>query len=196
MAFTAFAGTLCLGGPASATLLAAIPAMLMQKSAARVGAVVPGWSSVEELSGANMIMVGAKDLFPAKSVRLHGIKTFEKERSIWPSCMPRRAHRGLRYPAGCVYEHHPGQDQYPVPGGKPENDPGFGFTAWVGDKRVIIGNRAMMESRGWRSPSLDYENRYTKGKKQAIYLAVSGRLFGMFLVSYKADEQASHVWRL
>ena len=52
----------------------------MQKSAARVGAVVPGWSSIEELSGANMIVVGAKDLFPAKSVRLHGIKTFEKER--------------------------------------------------------------------------------------------------------------------
>lgn len=41
MAFTAFAGTLCLGGPASATLLAAVPGMLMQKSAARVGAVVP-----------------------------------------------------------------------------------------------------------------------------------------------------------
>ena len=31
----------------------------------------------------------------------------------------------------------------------------------------------MMEKQGVEIPSLDYENRYTKGKKQAIYLAVS-----------------------
>lgn len=33
-----------------------------------------------------------------------------------------------------------------------ENDPGFGFTAWVKDKRVIIGNRAMMEKQGVEIP--------------------------------------------
>ena len=194
MAFTAFAGTLCLGGPASATLLAAIPAMLMQKSAARVGAVVPGWSSVEELSGANMIMVGAKDLFPAKSVRLHGIKTFEKERIdlaiLYAASVLIAGCDTLRDVFMNIIQ---GKTNILFPVESLENDPGFGFTAWVGDKRVIIGNRAMMEKQGVEIPSLDYENRYTKGKKQAIYLAVSGRLFGMFLVSYKADEQASHV---
>ena len=194
MAFTAFAGTLCLGGPASATLLAAIPAMLMQKSAARVGAVVPGWSSVEELSGANMIMVGAKDLFPAKSVRLHGIKTFEKERIdlaiLYAASVLIAGCDTLRDVFMNIIQ---GKTNILFPVESLENDPGFGFTAWVGDKRVIIGNRAMMEKQGVEIPSLDNENRYTKGKKQAIYLAVSGRLFGMFLVSYKADEQASHV---
>ena len=194
MAFTAFAGTLCLGGPASATLLAAVPGMLMQKSAARVGAVVPGWSSIEELSGANMIVVGAKDLFPAKSVRLHGIKTFEKERIdlaiLYAASVLIAGCDTLRDVFMNIIQ---GKTNILFPVESLENDPGFGFTAWVGDKRVIIGNRAMMEKQGVEIPSLDYENRYTKGKKQAIYLAVSGRLFGMFLVSYKADEQAAHV---
>lgn len=194
MAFTAFAGTLCLGGPASATLLAAVPGMLMQKSAARVGAVVPGWSSIEELSGANMIVVGAKDLFPAKSVRLHGIKTFEKERIdlaiLYAASVLIAGCDTLRDVFMNIIQ---GKTNILFPVESLENDPGFGFTAWAGDKRVIIGNRAMMEKQGVEIPSLDYENRYTKGKKQPIYLAVSGRLFGMFLVSYKADEQAAHV---
>ena len=194
MAFTAFAGTLCLGGPASATLLAAVPGMLMQKSAARVGAVVPGWSSIEELSGANMIVVGAKDLFPAKSVRLHGIKTFEKERIdlaiLYAASVLIAGCDTLRDVFMNIIQ---GKTSILFPVESLENDPGFGFTAWVKDKRVIIGNRAMMEKQGVEIPSLDYENRYTKGKKQPIYLAVSGRLFGMFLVSYKADEQAAHV---
>ena len=194
MAFTAFAGTLCLGGPASATLLAAVPGMLMQKSAARVGAVVPGWSSIEELSGVNMIVVGAKDLFPAKSVRLHGIKTFEKERIdlaiLYAASVLIAGCDTLRDVFMNIIQ---GKTNILFPVESLENDPGFGFTAWVKDKRVIIGNRAMMEKQGVEIPSLDYENRYTKGKKQPIYLAVSGRLFGMFLVSYKANEQAAHV---
>lgn len=194
MAFTAFAGTLCLGGPTSATLLAAVPGMLMQKSAARVGAVVPGWSSIEELSSANMIVVGAKDLFPAKSVRLHGIKTFEKQRIdlaiLYAASVLIEGCDTLRDVFMNIIQ---GKTSILFPVESLENDPGFGFTAWVKDKRVIIGNRAMMEKQGVEIPSLDYENRYTKGKKQPIYLAVSGRLFGMFLVSYKANEQAAHV---
>lgn len=194
MAFTAFAGTLCLGGPASATLLAAVPGMLMQKSATRVGAVVPGWSSIEELSSANMIVVGAKDLFPAKSVRLHGIKTFEKQRIdlaiLYAASVLIEGCDTLRDVFMNIIQ---GKTGILFPVESLENDPGFGFTAWVKDKRVIIGNRAMMEKQGVEIPSLDYEKRYTKGTKQPIYLAVSGRLFGMFLVSYKADEQAAHV---
>lgn len=194
MAFTVLAGTLCLGGPLSVTLLSAVPSMLMQKSAARVGAIIPGWDSIEELGSTNMIVVGAKDLFPAKSVRLHGIKTFEKE----------RIDLAILYAASILIE---GCDTLRdvfmnIIQGKTdilfdvenlENDPGYGFTAWVQHKRIIIGNRAMMEKQGVEIPSLDYENRYTKGVKQPIYLAVSGHLFGMFLVSYKADQQAAEV---
>ena len=36
--------------------------------------------AMEQLGRANMVVVGARDLVPGASVRLHGIKTFEKER--------------------------------------------------------------------------------------------------------------------
>ena len=35
---------------------------------------------METLGSANTVLLSARELFPAGSVRLHGIKTFEKER--------------------------------------------------------------------------------------------------------------------
>ena len=193
-AFTVLAGTLCLGGPISVTLMSAVPSMLMQKSAARVGAIIPGWDSIAEMGATNMVVVGARDLFPEKCVRLHAIKTFEKERIdlaiLYAASVLVPACDTLRDVFMNIIQ---GKTDILFPVENLQNEPGYGFTAWVQHNRIIIGNRAMMEKQGVEMPSLDYENRYTKGVKQPVYLAVSGRLFGMFLVSYKADQQAAQV---
>lgn len=191
-AVNALAGTLCLGGPLAATLLSAVPSLLAQKSAAQVGAVIPGAAAMEQLGRANIAVVGARDLVPGASVRLHGIKTFDKQ----------RIDLAILYAASVLIE---GCDTMrdvfmTIIQGKTEmlfkvenleNLPGYGFTAWVNNNRVIVGNRAFMQQQGLEIPSLDYENRYTKGKRLPIYLAVSGRLFAMFLVSYKANVQVA-----
>lgn len=189
-AISCFAGALCLCAPLSSTLVGALPAALMQGSAARVGAVVPGPSAVETLKNTNVVLVGARDLFPPSTVRLRGIKTFEKE----------RIDLAILYAASILVE---GCDTlrdiflgvvegrldmlYPV-----ENlttEIGRGFTGWIDNNRVIVGNREMMKRHDIEIPSMDYENRYTGDDKRPIYLAVAGRLFGMFLVSYGPDEE-------
>ncbi|HIV87758.1 MAG TPA: HAD family hydrolase [Candidatus Pygmaiobacter gallistercoris] len=192
-AFTAvscFAGAVVLSAPLSSTLVGAIPAALMQSSAARVGAVVPGPSAVETLRSTNVVLVGARDLFPPSTVRLRGIKTFEKE----------RIDLAILYAASILVE---GCDTlrdiflgvvegkrdmlYPV-----ENlvgEVGCGFMGWIENNRVIVGNREMMQRHDIEIPSMDYERRYTGEDKLPIYLAVSGKLFGMFLVSYGVDEE-------
>lgn len=189
-AISCFAGALCLCAPLSSTLVGALPAALMQGSAARVGAVVPGPSAVETLKNTNVVLVGARDLFPPSTVRLRGIKTFEKE----------RIDLAILYAASILVE---GCDTlrdiflgvvegrldmlYPV-----ENlttEIGRGFTGWIDNNRVIVGNREMMKRHDIEIPSMDYESRYTGDDKRPIYLAVAGRLFGMFLVSYGPDEE-------
>lgn len=194
MAVSVLAGTLALGGPLCSTLLAAVPCLMMQKSAARVGAVVPGWSAVEELGDANMVMVNAQDLFPKRSVLLHGIKTFEKERIdlaiLYAASILVQASETLQDVFMNIIQ---GKTDmlYQV-----ENltcEIGYGFTGWIENNRVIVGNRGMMEKHDIELPSMDYEERYTKKVRQPIYLAVSGKLFGMFVVSYHADRQVSGV---
>ena len=188
-AVSCFAGAVCLAAPLSSTLVGAVPAGLMQASAARVGAVVPGPSAVEDLKNTNVVLVGARDLFPPSTVRLRGIKTFQKE----------RIDLAILYAASILVE---GCDTlrdiflgvvegkrdmlYPV-----ENlvtEVGYGFLGWIDNNRVIVGSREMMARHDIEIPSMDYEKRYTGDDKQPIYLAVAGRLFGMFLVSYGPDE--------
>lgn len=122
-------------------------------------------------------------------MRLRGIKTFQKE----------RIDLAILYAASILVE---GCDTlrdiflgvvegkrdmlYPV-----ENlvtEVGYGFLGWIDNNRVIVGSREMMARHDIEIPSMDYEKRYTGDDKQPIYLAVAGRLFGMFLVSYGPDE--------
>ena len=193
-AVSVLAGTLALAGPLSCTLVSAVSCRRMQRSAARVGAVVPGWSAVQELGDANMVMVDAKDLFPEHSVLLHGIKTFEKE----------RIDLAILYAASILIQGcgtlgkvfmNIIQDKtemlYPV-----ENlncEVGYGFSGWIQHNRVLVGNRQMMQKHDIELPSLDYEERYTKQVRQPVYLAVSGKLFGMFVVSYHPDKTVNAV---
>lgn len=194
-AVSALAGALCLGGPLCCTLLSAVPSLLMQKSACRVGAVVPGWSAVQEMSRANVVVVGARDLFPSSSVVLHGIKTFEKERIdlaiLYAASVLIEACDTLRDVFLDIIQSKT-EMLYPV-----ENlthEVGGGFVAWVEHNRVILGGRSMMQSHDIDIPSMDCENRYTRnGRYQPIYLAVSGKLFGMFVVSYRPDPDVADV---
>ena len=193
LSITAFAGTLCLGAPLAATLLSAVPALLMQRSAAQVGAVVPGWSAVSQLGKANMVVASSKDLFPNGSVLLHSIKTFDKQRIdlaiLYAASILINSCDTLREVFLPIIQNRT-DILYPVE--NLENHPGLGFTAWLDNNRMIIGNRAMMMEQGVEVPSLDYESRYTKdGTRYPIYLAVSGQIFAMFIVSYHADQHVA-----
>ncbi len=193
-ALSAFAAVTCFASPLASTLLSAVPSALLQRSAARVGAVVPGWSAIAALRETNVTLVNARDLFPPATVRLHGIKTFEKERIdiaiLYAASIFIDSCDTLRDIFLGVIENKTDM-LYKV-----ENvvaEPGYGFTAWIEHSRVVLGNRAMMDKSGINIPSLDYEMKYTKGERCPIYLAVSGKLFGMFVVSYCADEDAMDV---
>ena len=189
-AISCFAGALALAAPLSSTLVGAIPAGLMQASAARVGAVVPGPSAVENLRSTNVVLVGARDLFPPATVRLRGIKTFQKERIdlaiLYAASILVEGCDTLRDIFLGVVE---GKRDMLFPVENLVSEIGLGFMGWIDNNRVIIGSREMMTRHGIEIPSMDYESRYTGEDKLPIYLAVSGRLFGMFLVSYGPDEE-------
>lgn len=194
-AFTGLAGALCLAAPLACTLVYAVPAQIMQNFAAKHNAVIPGPSAIQALGRANTVLLNARDLFPIGSVRLHGIKTFEKE----------RIDVAILYAASILATHcdtlkdiflniiqNNTKMLYNVESVTAEA--GYGFTGWIEHNRVIIGNREMMRRHDIEVPSLDYEQRYTKnGKCAPIYLAVSGKLFGMFIVSYRPSRSAAQI---
>lgn len=190
---TAFAGVLCLGAPLSATLVSAVPSLLMQRSASRVGAVIPGWYNIAQLGEVDMVQVDAKELFTPACAQLFGIKTFQKERIdlaiLYATSILIKGCNTLEGLFRGMIENKT-EMLYEVK--DLETKPGLGFTAWCDNCRVVLGTRAMMALEEIPLPALDYENRYSKdGRRHVLYLAVSGKLYAMFLLGYTGERSVA-----
>ncbi len=188
-----FAAVLVIAAPLGAIFVQVLPTVLMNQSAARVGAIIPGWEAIEGIGKTTAVMLGAHDIFPPSTVRLHGIKTFSKEQRIdlailYAASILTRGCDTLRDIFLSMIE---GKTEMLYETESLTNEIGYGFTAWVDGKRVNIGNRELMERNDIALPSIDLENRFSKSERSVIYLAVSGKLYCMFLVSYVADEDIS-----
>ncbi len=184
---------LCMGAPLSSTLIAGLAALRLQRSAEAVGAVVPGWASIEELGGVDTVQVSSDDLFASDSVNLEDIRIFKGG----------RIDRAILYTASVLNQscdslrglfHQIIEDRtdilYPVK--DLEIHRGLGFAAWCDNNRILIGNRTYLESEGVTLPELEYENEHSKnGSLQILYLAVSGNLHAMFILRYVGGRNAA-----
>ena len=66
----------------------------------------------------------------------------------------------------------------------------MGVCGWINNKRVLLGNRALMTSHNIEGiPSKTKEFEYTENGKDAIYLSVSGNLSAMFIVEVNASVE-------
>ena len=185
-AVAAAAAVLCMGAPLSSVLVPGLAALRLQRAAAAVGAVVPGWAAIEELGGIDTIEVDADDLFTADSVTLEDIRIFKGGRIdraiLYAASMLNDSCDTLRGLFSQIVEDRT-DILFPVK--DLEQHTGLGFSAWCDNNRVLIGTRRYMEQEGVPLPEQDYENGYSKnGELQILYLAVSGNLHAMFVLRY------------
>ena len=193
-AATAMAGVFCLAAPLAGTLLSALPARMMQRSAAQVGAVIPGWRDIRQLGRINVLQVTSRDLFPAGCVSLAGIKPVKPEHIdtaiVYAASILSEAGPTLRD----VFMNMLGENRSLL--AKVDDRQtvyGKGYVGWVNKRRVLVGNRALMQDYGVKIPSLEYEQHHTVNQRRVIYLAVSGKLFAMFQVAYQRDPDTAAV---
>ncbi|MBR5805834.1 MAG: hypothetical protein IKY30_03560 [Oscillospiraceae bacterium] len=186
------AGAAALQVPLSQTLVNSVPSALMQKNLEKVGALVNGWQGIDQLSKTTHVNFDAKHLFPRGTVILHGIKTFEKERIdlaiIYAASVLIEKCDVMRPVFMEVIE---GKTDILYPLDSCEYIERQGYVSWINNNRVIVGNRTLMEKYDVDMPPLSLEARFTKHGRKPVYLAVGGKLFGMFVVSYRPDEIVS-----
>ena len=185
-AVAAAAAVLCMGAPLSSVLVPGLAALRLQRAAAAVGAVVPGWAAIEELGGIDTIELDADDLFTADSVTLEDIRIFKGG----------RIDRAILYAASVLNESCDTlrglfrqiiEDRTDIlfPVKDLEQHTGLGFSAWCDNNRILIGTRRYMEQEGVTLPEQDYEDSHSKNDElQILYLAVSGNLHAMFVLRY------------
>ena len=185
-AVAAAAAVLCMGAPLSSVLVPGLAALRLQRAAAAVGAVVPGWAAIEELGGIDTIELDADDLFTADSVTLEDIRIFKGGRIdraiLYAASVLNESCDTLRGLFSQIIEDRT-DILFPVK--DPEQHTGLGFSAWCDNNRILIGTRRYMEQEGVTLPEQDYEDSHSKnGELQILYLAVSGNLHAMFVLRY------------
>lgn len=167
---------------------------MMQRSAAQVGAVIPGWRDIRQLGRINVIQVTARDLFPTGCVTLSGIKPVKPEHIdlaiVYAASILAEAGPTLREVfLGMLGENRNLLAQVD----DRETVYGKGYVGWINKRRVLVGNRALMQDYGVKIPSLEYEQHHTVNQRRVIYLAVSGKMFAMFQVAYQRDPDTAVV---
>ena len=189
----ALTAVLCMGSPLSSTLIAGLSSLRLQQTAAASGAVVPGWSAIEELGGVDTVQADADELFTPDSALLEDIRIFKGG----------RIDRAILYSASVLSQccntlsglfRQIIEDRtdilYPVK--DLEVHRGLGFSAWCDNNRVLIGSRAYMEKEDVPLPDEEYEAKHSKnGELQILYLAVSGSLHAMFVLRYVGGRNAA-----
>ncbi len=189
-AFTVFTSLMCLVTPSAALLIDNLPLRRAAKHALRHGGMIASWSAVEAFGQPNAMMVDARDLFPDDSVVLHGIKTFSGTRIdsaiLDAASVIIQAGGPLAGVFMRVIEHKTDILQE-VDTLVYEQE--MGLSGWVDGRRVLIGNRRLLENHGVDVPSNDYESKYTLGGRKLVYLSVGGELSAMFVISYIADDR-------
>ncbi len=189
-ALTAFAAAACVSVPFTNMLSVNLPLNRLSKIAARCGAMIVGYPAVEQFSSTNAVMVDAKDLFPKGTVILNGIKTFGGQRIDEAIVDATALMCAVGGPLSDLFDQiiKSRHDMLPKID-NPTYEDDKGVTGWVSGRRILVGNRALMESHSIEPPSRDYEEKYIHGGKKIVYLASGGDLVAMFVVSYNSDRR-------
>ncbi len=155
---------------------------------------ISDFRAVESFGDIHAVALDAMELFPETSVLLHGIKTFSGTRvdeaildaaSVCIRAGGPLSHVFRRMIVNKVDMLHE------VDTLVYEQD--MGLSGWISGRRILIGNRRLLDNHGIDIPSRDYEERYAKNGRQLVYLSIAGELSAMFVVSYTADPQVQRV---
>ncbi len=189
-AVTGFAAILCVAAPFSATIAGALPVFRSCKALNEEGSMMAGGYTAETFAETDSVLLDIEQLFPEGSIILHGIKTFSQGRIDEAILDAASVICSTRSTLGSIFINVVQGDRKLL---KPVDtiiyEDGMGLSAWVGGKRVLIGNRELMINHGIDIPSHDYENKYVGAGKDILYLANSGELTAMFVLSYHADKE-------
>ena len=155
---------------------------------------IPDWTTAADAADVNCILMNATDLFPEGSVILHGIKTFQGTRIdtaiVDAASVVCKADSVLRDVFLYIIND---RTELLKPVDTVRYEDLMGLSAWVDEKRVLIGNRDLMVNHSVAVPKRGYEEPYQADGYEVVYLAREGELYAAFILEFTAAEKAAAV---
>ncbi|HIV20031.1 MAG TPA: hypothetical protein IAC82_12095 [Candidatus Merdivicinus intestinigallinarum] len=193
LALTAAAAMLLVLAPMTNLFATAHPLRRGARLLNRVSALANGEQCTQDGGEVNAVVIDAADLLPSDCVTLSGIKT-SKGMRIDEAILDAAS---ILVQSGSILSHI----FLEIIGGRKDLlrkvdsiscEDGMGITAWIGKKRVLIGNRELLESHGVRTPSEAYEQKFRKEGCDLVYLSSAGNLTAVFVITLEPSQDADN----
>ncbi|MBQ6707225.1 MAG: cation-translocating P-type ATPase [Clostridia bacterium] len=186
-ALTGLVASLCAILPA-ASLALNLPLLRECRRLLKTGNLLCGFAAAERFGKLDGVALDVSDLYLQNSVALHGIRTFGDARIdeviMDAASVAVRTDGPL---AGLFLRIIEDKTEILQPVENLVFEQDMGFSGWVGGRRVLVGNRKLLENHGVYTPSSDYERKYKKDGRELVYLSIAGELSAMFIISYLTD---------
>lgn len=187
-AVTLFCMLLCVLLPA-ASLALNLPLWRECNEQLENGNMLCSFAAAERFGDIHGVALDVSDVYLSDSVMLHGIRTFGATRideAIMDAAAVAIRTEGPL--AGLFMRIIEGKTEILQAVDNLVFEQDMGFSGWVGGRRVLVGNRKLLENHGVDTPSGDYERKYKKDGRELVYLSVAGELSAMFIISYVTDD--------
>lgn len=160
------------------------------------GAMINGFEGAKVVDNANAIVIEAQDLFGPNSCEIHGIKTFNGAKADDVILKTAAVIMNTKSPLSYVFDDVVIGKQTILPDvdGVVYEDR-LGTSAWIYRKKILVGTRDLLIHHGVQVPKEEFEAKYTRKGRKILYLAVTGKVMAMFVVSYNADPSLKRALR-
>lgn len=189
-ALNAFALITAVSVPVATLLSVNAPVRKLCKTLLSYGSMLSGYPSVKQFCDSTAIMIDANELFPAESISLEGIKTFE-DYGIDESLLCGIAIlKEAQNPIANAFDSVVAETEETLP--EVESvlyEDEIGLVGWIKSERILVGSRTLMEKYSVEVPNMEYEEKYTSQGRQVTYLSRAGRLVAMFVTRYTPNAQ-------
>ena len=188
-AITAMAAAVCAAVPAASLLGSNLSMLRLSRSCLAEGAMISGFPAVQSCEHTNAVAFDSSDIFASGGCNIHGIKTYHNMRIDEAILHTAALVIAAGGPCGEVFDRviEGRRDLLPEVEELRYEDR-LGLSAWVAGRHVIVGNREMLQHHNVETPPAESEKKYRHDGRQVMYLAISGKLAAMFVVSYMINE--------
>lgn len=194
--FSTLTGVVLMGMPMASGLSAAVNLRAVNKKLNAEGAIINGYSAVEDAVNSNGVVIDACDAFQRGGCNIEGMKIYHKM----------RIDEAILYTASVVIASGgvmaeifegviDGKRQLLFPVESLSYEEKLGCSCWIHNHRVLVGNRELLVHHNVEVPDKELEEKFKQNGRNVIYLAIEGKISAMFVVVYKANEETAKYMR-
>lgn len=190
---TAFLLAVAVCYPPAALMTVNIPLNSSSKMLKNLGAAYSGFNGAQQIEECNAIAVNAVDLFPKDTVKLYKMYILSENRvdnTFKCAAAVAKAANSPLY--NMLFEVAKGEHEK-LPKAEDINyEDKMGISGWIKDKRVLIGNRLLMEGHGVKIPESNIDKKILKAGYFPVYVAFDSKPCLLLICSYSVDDEIGY----